>query len=207
MRKVLFCLALGAVLGMARAAVADTIIFADNFNEYNGGVGQTNFYDFGTNWTVTNGSVDLIGNGYFDFLPGNGLYLDMDGSTNQAGTIVSKSLSLNAGSYVFSFDLAGNQRGYVVEPVTAQVQVGVVSQTYSLPSPAPFQLFTLPFTLAAPQTVDLSFSEVGTSDVGMLLDNVVLTSVSSVPLPPAACSGLALMGGLAALRTGKKIFA
>jgi hypothetical protein len=208
MRRFLFCIVVAAVFGAARPALADTIVFSDNFNNENGGNWALNYTGF-ANWTVTNGSVDLIGVGSpYDFLPGNGLYLDMDGSTNDAGTIVSKSLSLAAGSYLFSFDLAGNQRGDPnVEPVTAEVQVGVVTNTYSLADTAPFKLFTLAFTLGAPKTVDLSFSEVGNSNIGMLLDNVTLTSVSSVPLPSAALGGLVLIGCMAAVRARKQLFA
>ncbi len=42
------------------------------------------------NWDVLDGFVDLIGNGFFDLLPGNGLYVDLDGSTGDAGKLISK---------------------------------------------------------------------------------------------------------------------
>ena len=51
------------------------VIFSDNFNAENGGTGVLNYNSF-NNWTVTDGTVDLIGNGFFDFYPGNGLYVD-----------------------------------------------------------------------------------------------------------------------------------
>jgi hypothetical protein len=85
--------------------------------------------DFGTtggdqlNWagdsvftsTSPPGSVDLIGaNGSFDFFPGNGHYVDLDGSTgdghNPAGQLTSV-LSFGPGSYTLSFSLGGNHRG------------------------------------------------------------------------------------------------
>ena len=85
-------------------------IFVDNFNTENGGVGALNHGSF-ANFSVSSGTVDLIGNGLYDFLPGNGLYVDLDGSTQNAGLTTADPIALGPGSYVLSFDLAGNQRG------------------------------------------------------------------------------------------------
>ncbi|MEZ5560441.1 MAG: hypothetical protein R3E86_18090 [Pseudomonadales bacterium] len=60
-----------AAISLAGAANA-AIIFSDNFDGENGGVGALNYNSF-AHWTVLDGTVDLIGNGFFDFLPGNGL--------------------------------------------------------------------------------------------------------------------------------------
>lgn len=65
-----------------------TVLLSDNFNSENGGAGTLNYAGF-VNWTVSDGSVDLCGNGFCDFLPGNGLYVDMDGSTGNAGKLTS----------------------------------------------------------------------------------------------------------------------
>ena len=48
--------------------------------------------------------ADLIplANGAFDFLPGNGLYVDLDGSTNDAGILTADPLALGAGNYALS---------------------------------------------------------------------------------------------------------
>jgi hypothetical protein len=202
-RKHCLSICLAAILGSAAMASADSILFSDNFNSENGGVPVLNYYGF-ANWTVTSGSVDLIGNGYFDFLPGNGLYVDLDGSTNQAGTMVSKPMALDAGSYLFQFDLAGSQRG-PIEPVTASVNNDIASQVYALPSSQPFTTFDIPFTLATPQSITLSFAEVGNSDEGLLLDNVDLIEKtgSAVPLPSTAACGLTMLGTLMALRIRK----
>ena len=66
MRALLAAALTAALTGAASAAP----LFSDNFNAQNGGVGTLNFSGF-TNWTVSNGSVDLIGNGFFDFYPGD----------------------------------------------------------------------------------------------------------------------------------------
>jgi hypothetical protein len=42
------------------------------------------------NWVIGRGTVDLIGNGYFDYFPGYGLYVDLDGSNFQASRMESR---------------------------------------------------------------------------------------------------------------------
>ncbi len=61
-------------------------------------------------WTVSGGTVDLIGVGGADLIPGNGSYVDLDGSTSSG--LFSNNVNLIGGTtYTFSFDLAGSQRG------------------------------------------------------------------------------------------------
>ena len=74
------------LIGLAAGRVDAAVIFSDNFDGENGGVGALNYTGF-ANFSVSNGLVDLIGNGFFDFLPGNGLYVDLDGSTSDAGVL------------------------------------------------------------------------------------------------------------------------
>src|SRR6185436_18149491 len=85
-------------------------IFSDNFNGEHGGTGQLNFAGF-TKWSVSNGAVDLIGNGFFDFFPSNGLYVDLDGTTLQAGLLSSTAIALAPGTYTVQFALGGSHRG------------------------------------------------------------------------------------------------
>src|ERR1035437_3141838 len=107
--------------------VAASTIFTDNFNNENSGNYLLNDYSL-VNWTVTAGSVDLIGQGSpWDFFKTNGLYLDMDGSTNAAGTIKSTQINFLPGTYNLTFDLAGNQRGdlgVLGAPDTMKLNVG-----------------------------------------------------------------------------------
>lgn len=183
-------LTLGCI-GTARA----TIILNDDFNAENGGSGVLNYAGF-ANWTVSNGTVDLIGNGYFDFQPGNGLYVDMDGSTDDAGKMTSSLFSLAAGNYQLSFELAGNHRNDNTESVTVQVAMGgLLNEIISLNRTDPFQLFTFNFTLATATSAALSFEGAGSDNIGMLLDNVVFQSVENVPEPATLLLlGIGLLG-------------
>ena len=179
-----------------------TIIFSDNFNTENGGTGQLNYNSF-ANWSVSNGTVDLIGSpGFFDFFPGNGLYVDLDGTSFQAGTFTSNAIPVTPGSYVLSFLLAGSQRGDV-NTVQVNVSGGLASSTYTLASNVPLTLETLAFTVLTPTTINLSFQNEGSSNnIGLILDDLNLNRVSS-ELPDSgstivflgiAMIGLALMG-------------
>lgn len=66
-----------------------------------------------TNWDLTDGHINLLGNGFIDLLPGNGLYLDLAGATApHKGRLQTKdSFAIESGkSYSLKLSLAGNQR-------------------------------------------------------------------------------------------------
>lgn len=194
MRKaLLLAVALATVAVLVPAGSASAIpIFSDNFNSENGGVGILNYTGF-TNWDVTGGgTVDLIGNGFFDFYPGHGLYVDLDGSTGNAGTLSLKSSvgPFTAGNYVLTFLLGGSTRG---DTNTVDVVVGGASQSFTLASGDPLASRTIPFNLAASGPLNLTFHNLGGDNVGLILDNV---SIDAVPEPAT----LVLLGsGLTAL--------
>ena len=177
-----------------------TVIFSDNFDAENGGIGQLNYNAF-ANWSVSNGTVDLIGRpvGFFDFFPSNGLYVDLDGTSFQAGTFTSIGIQVTPGNYILSFLLAGSQRGDV-NTVQVNVSGGLASSIYTLASNVPLTLETMSFTVLAPTTINLSFHNEGSSNnIGLILDNVsVSTAVpdsgSTTVLLGIAIIGLFLMG-------------
>jgi hypothetical protein len=90
------------------------------------GQGALDFDTF-VNWDVIGGHVDLLGNGFFDVLPGNDLYVNLAGTTAaHDGLLRTKnSYHLTAGHlYRLTVKLAGNQ----IEPASgAAVSVALVS--------------------------------------------------------------------------------
>jgi hypothetical protein len=170
--------------GSGRAA----LIFFDDFNSY---TAAYNWSGEG-NWTTTEQSVDLIGAGTsWDLLPGNGLYLDMDGSTRNAGTIESISIALAPGDYILSFDFAGNQRSGANDALNIQVSSGLVNVVLlDITHDRPFTPYNIPFNVATATSATISFNGAGGDNVGALLDNVELNSVDGkIPTPAAVILG------------------
>jgi len=156
------------------------------------------------NWTVSNGTVDLIGNGYFDFQPGNGLYVDMDGSTGNAGKM-SHSFNLAPGQYTLSYQLAGNHRNWSEEWVDVLVGLGpLVNASHSLSRSTPFTTFFNQFSVGTQTAATLSFEGRGGDNIGMLLDNVRLEKTDPVPEPPTLVLLATGVFGLAGMARRKK---
>jgi hypothetical protein len=159
-----------------------SVLFFDDFNSQNGGVGALNYTGFSRGWTVNKGSVDLIGKGYFDFLPTNGLFIDLDGSTGNAG-ILSKNLTFDGGvNYILSFDIAGSQRGGSSDSVNISIDGLLPSQTIEMQS---FETLThVVFSFIGDgNSHGLSFEGIGGDNIGVLLDNVKVESPVPVPEP------------------------
>lgn len=167
-------------------------VFSDDFNTDTTGLNKTTFNG---GWTVTSGSVDLIGAGFFDFIPANGKYVDLDGSTGLSGTFDNQIPLAALTDYTLSFDLAGSQRG---DTNTVNVIFGTVSQSYTLASSDPFSTYMLTFTTNGAANYQIFFNNNGGDNIGALLDNVnVATAVSEVPIPaalPLMASALGILG-------------
>jgi hypothetical protein len=189
MKKILLASTLLCLGAGAQAAT----VFSDNFN-----ANATGYNATPSGWTIRNGTVDIIGNGYDDYLPGSGAYIDLDGSTKNAG-ILSHAFAATAGThYTLNFDLAGNHRNNSFELVT--VAFGTTLGTYSLPKDAGWTHYSLDFTPLFSGTRYLRFAAWGYDNQGMLLDNVSVTT--PVPEPETYAMMLAGLGiiGLMARR-------
>jgi len=189
-------IAITAALLAATSAHAATVFF-DNFDADSAALNATTFVN---GWTVSSGTVDIIGQtGGWDLIPGNGYYIDLDGSTGQAG-VFANSVAVSAGqTYTLSFSLAGNKRpGYGDDSVT--VNFGSSSQVIGRASADGFQTFSLSYTALADGNAAFSFHNAGGDNVGALLDNVVVTSVPEPATYAMLLGGLGLLGAVARRR-------
>ncbi|MGB4812185.1 MAG: FxDxF family PEP-CTERM protein [Methylophilaceae bacterium] len=189
MKKLLLVVALATLPTLSHAAV-----FTDNFDGDALALNQTTFLG---GWTLFSGSVDLIGAGspdLYNLLPGNGRYVDLDGSTNNAG-VFDKQLALAGGTtYTLSFDLAGSQRGDVN---SVDVIFGTSSQTFILNSADPFTTHTMSFTTGGNALYQIDFHNAGGDNYGALLDNVTVTAVPEPETYLLMLGGLGLVGFVA----------
>ncbi|HOY69753.1 MAG TPA: FxDxF family PEP-CTERM protein [Methylotenera sp.] len=176
---------------LALPALSHAAVFTDNFDGDTLALNQTTFLG---GWTVSSGTVDLIGQpGFFEFFPGNGRYVDLDGSTRDAG-LFDKQLALAASTqYILSFDLAGSQRA---DTNIVDVIFGTSSQTFTLASADPFATYTMSFTTNAAANYQISFQNSGTpgDNIGALLDNVSVTAVPEPETYALMLAGLGLVG-------------
>ena len=124
------------------------------------------------------------------------LYLDMDGSTSDAGKITTKTTFDLTPDFVYllSFDLAGNQIRNTNETITVQFAGGsVFNEMYTVAMADPLTTFTEIFTVASAISGKLSFEASGNDNVGPLLDNVSLKAIP-IPIPAAVIIGVLGLG-------------
>ena len=151
-------------------------------------------------WSVTSGSVDLIGT-YWN--APSGYSIDLDG--NEPG-VLSQDLSLGAaGNYVLMFSLAGNPDGGS-RFKTVDVSIGDVTQQYTFDTAGHsganmgWVTESLAFTAVEPDTT-LTFSSADAGGpFGAALANI---SVTAVPEPASAgllAAALAMFGVTTARR-------
>ena len=75
-KSAVLCVMFGLFLACPDPSLAvPTILLSESFDSENGGLGVLDYSGFG-GWTVSDGTVDLIG---------NGLYIALDASTRSAG--------------------------------------------------------------------------------------------------------------------------
>ena len=190
---------------------ADVVLLSDDFNAENGGTAQTS-YDSFANWNVIRGNVDLIGNGNFDFFPGNGLYVDSDGTNASApGLMESKTTFdlLTSEMYTLSFRLANtdDRFGGTENPNRLTVSIGSFAETFTRIGLQDFESITRTFQVSADmmgQTI--SFDQLGASDaIGVLIDDVQFSCDTCVVPEPSSVFllGLVLTSGVLCRRESR----
>lgn len=191
MKSLLSVAGIAAAVLAAHAAQA-TVILSDNFNSDTHALNWTGDTVFSSLSGPAGdpASTDLIGTGYFNLYPGNGNYVDLDGTTGYGNTpyagILQSNATIAAGTYTLSFDLGGNARGGAAQ--TTDVYLGsTLVASLNLTSSSPLTLYTYKVTTTGGKLV---FDELGPSDQrGNILDNVTLSSV-----PEPASWAMMLLG-------------
>ena len=129
-------------------------------------------------------------------MPGNGAYVDLDGSTGNAG-VLSRSFSLLAGtSYTATFTFAGSRRG---DTNTVEVDFGTAASSFTLASAAGPSFFSLAFTPASDGSYALSFENLGGDNLGALLLDVRVEGAGVTPPIPEPGTYAMMLAGLATL--------
>lgn len=182
-----------ATVVFASAASASVVLF-DDFNSDGQGLNWAGDATF-TSDSIGGASTDLIGTGFFDFQPGNGNYVDLDGSTGSghdpAGQLSSTS-TFGPGAYTLTFDLAGNLRGAPARTTDVYLGTQLIASINRLSSDV-FAFFSFSFTSGTGGK--LIFTEHGPSNnQGNLLDNVTLSTRAIDAVPEPSTWALLLMG-------------
>lgn len=185
--KLLACGVLAASAVSSVTAAQAAVVFTDNFNSY---AYMLNWVPPSALWTVPSGSVDLIGETTtqtaFDFFPGNGGYVDLNGTTQMPGTLETTP-TFAAGTYTLTFDLGGNARGDVAKTTT--ITLGDWSTPITLSSSSPYQLYTFTFTTTGGH-LEFADSGAGNQNIGNVLDNVALAAA----IPEVSTWGMMFLG-------------
>jgi hypothetical protein len=189
-----------AAVGVCNATVVFSNNFDSNFGQSAIGSGaMTNTSATGL-FTVTSGTVDVVGPNFFAGLcmtaPESASCVDLDGSS--AGAMQSDLITLTPGNYTLAFDIDGNQRG---GSASATVNFGsYFNQTYALNS-SDTNAVSFTFDVTAPDAARIVFTSNDSSGdlEGALVDNVALTqnSTSGGSTPEPSSRILLVLGGAA----------
>lgn len=160
---------------------AAPLVFQDTFDSENHGV-STNVLNYSgfRSWNVSQGTVDLLSSGS---CAGQGLCVDLDGSTRQGGVLVTKG-TFPGGDYRLSFDMSGGAGNPPMDINSVRLSLGSgYSEQFTAAagqtSAAPFQTVTRAFFLNTTTRSPLTIGNVGSSDNGgIFLDNVHLENIT-----------------------------
>jgi hypothetical protein len=198
-KTVIVMILLLACAGTSRAG--PVVVFSDDFNGETPGTNRVP-----SNWTVTGGTVDIIGSGpngtAFDWMAGtgHGYYIDLDGTSQQAGLMTAKqTFDLLPGfQYTLSFDLAGNNGPEgASETDTVLVKLGTNEWSIDdIPSDQGWTSYSWVIPVGG-SGLALSFQNTdGGDNIGPLLDNVQFTAIPAPGAIVLGSLGIGLVGWL-----------
>lgn len=182
--------ALGGLSYLKTSVCAGTCVPAGDFYAPTGAFDYSSF----NNWSVIAGQVNLIGNGFLDLLPGNGLYVQLAADDHAATIQTIDKFKLNPGDlYEISFSLAGNNEMlatsanpsvlvYVQDSDSNQI---IFQHVVSVDWNADFQTFSFNFLAQYAANCRLCFQQqiapgFSGNFAGNLLDNIVFKDVTTL---------------------------
>ena len=194
-KRFLFCA--GLLAFCVPEAVRAGVILNENFDELTQGLTVTSAGAFST---INGTNVDIVGSSFgLCNGPESGNCIDMNGTDGNPQGQLQSNMTFTAGSYLLSFDLIGDQRG---STASVTVSLGNYLQTFNLATGdlSSGIVINAPVTVTTPS--QLLFASNTTGNVGLLLDNVVVsTAATGVPEPSSLIlMGSALLAGAMALR-------
>lgn len=155
-------------------------------------------YEGFINWDVTAGRVDLIGNGLWDVRPGNGLYVDLQGTGDEGNPPPGQDFGLgqltskeeyefeDGKSYKFSIDVGGSLAGPTTSgsPVwTIRVRVGdsIDEEITINAGNTPLTTHEFPWTQSGDFTGPIIIEQTeqsGHHNIGSTIDNILLENIT-----------------------------
>jgi len=171
------------------------VVLSENFDELSQQLSATSVGAF---TTINGTNVDIVGSSFgLCNGPESGLCVDMNGTNGNPQGQLQSTMVFAPGSYLLSFDLIGSQRG---NTASVTVTLGNYNQTFTLASGdlSSGIVLNAPVTVTAPSQL-LFVSDIP-GDVGLLLDNVVVSSNTTPEPGTLALFGSGMLAGLGVLR-------
>lgn len=130
-------------------------------------------------WEAVDGVVNLLGPGLMDFLPGNGLYVELSGQSHTMIRTINTFDFVSGKTYRMSFKAAGNQQSNASQSISVSIRSGDTKLFEQTVFPAwndDFLEYNFSFTAPYDATVRLYFEQnyAGTDVPGTMLDDITL---------------------------------